>query len=67
MTAPRRGRPPVGARKEVRQITLNPDDAATFDAAAAVLDLSLAALGAKLIKGEMSWPEVERAAKKGRK
>ena len=58
MPAPRRGRPPLSARKEVRQVTLDADDAATFDAAAPVLGLSLAELGRKLIKGEMAWAEV---------
>lgn len=63
MTEPsRRGRPPLTARKEVRQVSLDAEDAAMFDAAAESLGVSLAALGGKLIKGEMSWADVMRAA-----
>jgi hypothetical protein len=67
MTPPRRGRPPVAARKEVVQVTLPPDKAEMLAQAAAAMDTSMASLGAKLMLGDVAWAEIERAAKKVRK
>lgn len=68
MSASRRGRPPTGApRKVVVQITLEPEDAEALDAAAPVLGYSKAGLGAALVRGEASWSDVIKAARKARK
>lgn len=62
---PRRGRPPSG-RKERLQVMLDADDYAAIVAAAAARGETQADLGRKLVKGEVAWSDVERAAKKGR-
>lgn len=68
MSAVRRGRPPTGApRKVVVQITLDQEDADALDAASPVLGYSKAGLGAALVKGEMTWADVVKAARKARK
>ncbi len=68
MSASRRGRPPTGApRKVVIQVTLSPEKAEALDKAAAALGYSRASLGAALIEGELSWRDVERVTKRGRK
>ena len=63
----RRGRPPTGSRKEVVQVPLDPDDAATLEGAAEALGRSKADVTRALIKGEMVWGEVAKASKKGRR
>jgi hypothetical protein len=63
----RRGRPPTGIRKEVVQVPLNPDDAATLESAAEALGRSKADVARALIKGEMVWSDVAKASKKGRR
>lgn len=64
---PRRGRPPTGVRKERLQVPLEPADYTTIIVAAGVRGETQAELGRALIKGEVTWAEVERAARKGRK
>ena len=66
MTQSRRGRPPTGIRKERLQVMLDPDDHAAFVLAAEALGETQAELGRKLLKGEVEWAEVERAAKKAK-
>jgi hypothetical protein len=63
----RRGRPPTGIRKEVVQVPLDPDDAATLESAAEALGRSKADVARALIKGEMGWGDVAKASKKGRR
>jgi hypothetical protein len=64
---PRRGRPPTGTRKEVVQVPLDPDDAETLDGAAEALGRSRADVARALIKGEMTWVDVAKAARKGKR
>jgi hypothetical protein len=59
MNQPRRGRPPTGIRKERLQVMLDPADHEALE--------TQAELGRKLVKGEASWADVERAARKARK
>ena len=61
----RRGRPPTGIRKEVVQVPLDPGDAKMLDDAAEALGRSKADVARALIKGEMSWAEVAKAARRG--
>ena len=61
------GRPPTGIRKEVLQAPLDPDDADLLDKAAAELGRTKADLGRALIKGEMGWGDISKAAKKGKR
>lgn len=63
MSAPRRGRPPLGARKEILQVPLDPDDMALFERAVEAMGVTRAELGRSLIKGEVAWTEIERRAK----
>lgn len=63
----RRGRPPTGTRKEVVQVPLDPDDAATLESTAEALGRSKADVARALIKGEMVWGDVAKASKKGRR
>jgi hypothetical protein len=63
----RRGRPPTGIRKEVVQVPLDPGDAETLGGAADALGRSKADVARALIKGEMSWADVAKAARKGRR
>lgn len=67
MSQPRRGRPPTGIRKERLQIMLDPDDHAVVVAAAEVRGETQADLGRKLVKGEATWAEIERAARKAKR
>lgn len=68
MSAARRGRPPTGApRKTVIQVTVDPEDVEIIDAAASVLGYSRAGLGSALLKDEISWAEVTKAARKAKK
>lgn len=67
MTPARRGRPPTGIRKERVQVLLEVDDHATLVSAVEVMGGTQAELCRALIKGEVTWAEVERAAKKARK
>jgi hypothetical protein len=62
-----RGRPSTGVRKARVQALLDVEDVETIEAAAATLDKSVAELGRVLIKGEMAWADVVKAAKKGRR
>ena len=62
-----RGRPPTGNRKEVVQVPLDPDDAETLSTAAEALGRSRADVARALIKGEMTWADVAKASKKGRR
>lgn len=64
---PRRGRPPTGFRKEVVQVPLDPDDAETLDGAAEALGRSKADVARALIKGEMTWVDVAKVARKGKR
>jgi len=64
---PRRGRPPTGIRKARVQALLDAEDVETIEAAALVLEKSVAELGRELIKGEMVWADVVKAAKKARR
>ena len=63
----RRGRPPTGSRKEVVQVPLDPGDAKMLDDAAEALGRSKADVARALIKGEMTWLDVAKASKKGRR
>lgn len=63
----RRGRPPTGIRKEVVQVPLDPDDAATLESAAEALGRSKADVARALIKGEMTWVDVAKAARKAKR
>lgn len=67
MSQPRRGRPPTGIRKERLQVMLEPADYETVVAAAAVLGETQAEIGRQLVKGELTWAEVVRVARKGRR
>lgn len=68
MTAPRRGRPPTGARKETLQVPLDAGDLETIDRAAEAMGKTRAELARMLIKHMIEWQELEKAAgKKGRK
>jgi hypothetical protein len=67
MSQPRRGRPPTGMRKERLQIMLDPDDYQAVVDATATLGETQAEIGRKLVKGEIAWADVVRAAKKARK
>ena len=64
---PRRGRPPTGIRKEVVQVPLDPDDAELLDKAASAMGRTKAELGRALFKGEVTWDEVTKAARKGKR
>ena len=64
---PRRGRPPTGNRKEVVQVPLDPEDADTLDAAAEALGRSKADVARALIKGETTWGEVAKTARRGKR
>lgn len=64
---PRRGRPPTGSRKERLQVPLDPEDYDLVVKAAQARGETHAELGRSLIKGEVTWAEIERAARKGRK
>ena len=66
MTQPRRGRPPTGVRKERLQVMLEPDDYEALVLAADARGETQAELGRKLVKGELPWAEIERAAKKAK-
>lgn len=65
-TPPRRGRPPTG-RKETLQVSIEPEDMQVIDDAGATLGQTRSEIGRALIKGEMTWAEVVKAAKKGRR
>jgi hypothetical protein len=67
MNQPRRGRPPTGIRKERLQVMLDPADHEALVLAAEARGETQAELGRKLVKGEASWADVERAARKARK
>lgn len=60
----RRGRPPTGIRKAVVQVPLDPSDVETLDAAAEVLGKAKAEVGRALMKGEMTWADVVKVARK---
>lgn len=62
-----RGRPPTGQRKEVVGVPLAPDDVETLEAGAAALGIAKAEAARALMKGEMTWAELAKAAKKGRR
>lgn len=62
-----RGRPPTGIRKEVVQVPLDPDDAETLNGAAEALGRSKADVARALIKGEMTWADVAKVARKGKR
>jgi len=64
---PRRGRPPTGIRKERLQIMLDPDDYQAVIDAATTLGETQAELGRQLVKGEVAWADVLKAAKKAKK
>ena len=49
------------------QAPLDPDDADLLDKAAAELGRTKADLGRALIKGEMGWGDISKAAKKGKR
>jgi len=67
MTQPRRGRPPTGQRKERLQVMLDRVDYDVLVLAAEQRGEPQAELGRKLVKGEVAWAEIERAARKVRK
>ena len=62
-----RGRPPTRQRKEVVGVPLAPDDVETLEAGAAALGIAKAEAARALIKGEMAWAEIVKAARKGRR
>jgi hypothetical protein len=64
---PRRGRPSTGNRKEVVQVPLDPEDAETLGDAAEALGRSKADVARALIKSEMMWVDVAKAARKGKR
>jgi hypothetical protein len=64
-TPPRRGRPPTGIRKTRVQVMLDPGDAEALEAAAVASGKPIAEIGRALIKGEMTWGDVTKAARKG--
>jgi hypothetical protein len=61
------GRPLIGARKEVFQVALDQEDALIVSDAAKVLRKTRSELCRAVIKGEISWAEVTRAARKAKK
>ncbi len=67
-TPPRgRGRPPTGQRKEVVGVPMAPDDIEILDAGSAALGKGKAEVMRALVKGEMTWAELVKAAKKGKR
>jgi hypothetical protein len=64
---PRRGRPPTGIRKEVVQVPLDPEDAEILDKAATAMGRTKAELARALFKGEVTWDEVTKSARKAKR
>ncbi len=62
-----RGRPSTGQRKEVIGVPMAPDDAEILEAGAAALGRAKADVARALIKDEMAWADVVKAARKGRR